>query len=571
MQKNIILRSLVVLAVFCVIFGMLENAWAQSPEEDVFGVIKLSNPQELMPKIAQFIDKFQPGMGGMVNPMMVGNMVFQNPEWTGMDMAGEYTAVVLNPMKYGQAPFALILPLTGKDEYIGAISQTLSGGKEVDGIYNFTRPNQKTMFAAFVGNNGIISDDQNVATQVKMLVESDSAILKEAPAVKGQLAAMLSMNKILMAVRPMIEMLKQQMLMGMQQNMGEGAEAPPGATITNVVQAEVDMLLSLLDQTDKLHLGVGIEDDGLRLSKAVFAMSGSNMEKFLAAQTPKKSSLLGLMPPDGGIIGSASLTLTPEFIEGYLEFIKTMTAMSPEMDAQKAVDMTRQYLEIFGGDAAFGGLSQAEESLFVEVLTVTDAAKAKQLTEENPEMLNTFLGMYKEMGVDLSLSLADKAEVTGGEILNYNFDMKAEMIPDPGAQEAFNKVFGENISMPVGFTGNYAVVGFGKNPRTQVEKLMGQLDSGAETAAQYTPSMFGLPEENNMFMYLSAPKILAWVAKIAPDAPPFEIVEGPGLAMASRIVDNHVEAELFLPVEEIQAIQNMVMQAQMQPAASGGQ
>ncbi len=559
-------KTLVVLSVVVMMVGSSIPAVAQSPESDIFGVIHVKNPQELLPTIAQFVDTFQPGMGGMVNSMMVGNSVFFNPQWTGMDMTGEYTIVVLNPMKYAQAPFAVVFPLTSQDEYLGAVSQTLTGGEDVDGIYTFTKPTQQNMFVTFAGDAGIMSDSQDVAAQVKGLLESESAALQETMKVKGQITGLLAMQDIFTALKPTIEMFKQQMLSGMQQGMAEGEKEgmPPAAGMTKIVQTEIDMVLGLVEQTQKAHIGISFEENGLRLSDAVFPVSGTSLEQFMAAQTPTSSSLLGLMPGDAGILASGAIELTPKFIERYLEFTKVMMSATPEADVQKAMDLGRQYFEIFGGDFAFSGLSQSQESLFVQVMSVKDPAKAKQLIEEYPDMFNTMSNMYKSMGLDMSLSLADKTEVKGGELFTYQFDMDADMLPDPQAQEAFNKVFGENISVPMGFAGEYLVSGFGKNPGDVVKAIMETLDSGAETTAQVTPSQYGLPEENNVFMYLSVPKIMKWVAQIAPEAPAFEIVEGPGIGMTSRFAESHVEGEMMLPVEEIQAIQEMIMQAQMQ-------
>jgi hypothetical protein len=87
------------------------------------------------------------------------------------------------------------------------------------------------------------------------------------------------------------------------------------------------------------------------------------------------------------------------------------------------------------------------------------------------------------------------------------------------------------------------------------------LDSGAEVAAQSTPAQFGLPEENNMFMYISVPKILSWAKNYIPDVPPFEITEGPGFAMAGRFVESRFEGQLVLPIEEILAVKKISDQA----------
>lgn len=571
MQKN---RKLMIAMMMIGLTMFVYEASAQAPDADIFAVINLNNPETFIPSVGQFIDKFQPGMGGMVNPMMVGNMVFKNPNWTGMDMAGEYKAVVLNPMKYSQAPYAFILPITNKDEYLAALAQVLTKGEETNGIHSFTQPDQKNVFVAFASDKGILAENADVAAQVKLLVEGNSAILSEAASVKGQLTAFLSVSKILVTVRPMIEMLKQQMIMGMQQGaqqgegQAEGTPAPP-AGAQNIVQQEIDTLLALLDQTDRLQLGVGVEDNGLRVSKAVFGISGSAMEKFMAAQAPKKSRLLGVISEDAAILGSGSINLTPEFVEGYVNFLKGISAVGEATDqamVEKLAAWAQQAMEVFAGDYAFGGLNQNGDSLFTQVYTVNDSGKAKQLIAQYPEMMQHMSGMYKEMGFDMKMSLTDTMEVKGGEILNYHFGMKADQIPDPEGQEVFNKLFGEDIQMPAGFIGQYGVIGFGKNPQDRVKGIMEILDSGADVAAKFTPSLFGLPEENNLFMYVSIPKIMTWVAEIAPDAPPFEMVESPGFGMTGCFLDGHFEGEMFLPVDELLAAKKMGEQVQQTPA-----
>ncbi|GAK60715.1 hypothetical protein U27_00613 [Candidatus Vecturithrix granuli] len=571
MQRN---RRLMAVVVMLCLTLSVQAAYAQAPDADVFAVINLSNPEAFIPSVSQFIDKFQPGMGGMVNSMMVGNMVFKNPNWTGMNMAGEYMAVVLNPMKYPQAPYAFILPITNKDEYLGALAQTLTKGEETNGIYNFTQTDQKNVFVAFSADKGILAENADVAAQVKLLVEGNSALLSEVSAVKGQLTAFLSIGKILVTLRPMIDMFKQQLIMGMQQGaqQGEGQAAgtpAPPAGVQNMVQQEIETLLALLDQTDRLQLGIGVEENGLRLSKAVFGMSDSAMEKFMAAQTLQKSKLLGVISEDAAILGSGSINLTPEFVEGYVGFLKGISTVGEATDqamVEKLATWAQQLMEVFAGDFAFGGLSQNEDSLFTQVFTVKDSDKVKQLIVQYPEMMQQMSAMYKDMGVDMQMSLAGTTEVKNGEILNYNFGMKADNIPDPEGQEVFNKLFGEDIQMPAGFIGQYGVIGFGKNPQDRVKSIMETLDAGADVAAKFTPSLFGLPEENNLFMYVSIPKIMAWVAKIAPNAPQFEMIESPGLGMTGRFVQSHFEGEMFLPVDELLAAKKMGEQAQQVPA-----
>ncbi|MBD3304935.1 DUF3352 domain-containing protein [candidate division KSB3 bacterium] len=568
MLKKFTSHIIVLLAVAVMLGGIGTPGYAQSPAADVFGVVTISNPQELIPSIGQFIDQFQPGMGGMVNPMMVGNMVFKNPNWTGMDMAGEYKIVVLNPMKYAQAPFAVVVPLTNQDEYLGAISQSLTAGEEADGIYTFMQPNQKNLFMGFAGGQGIMSENTDVASQVKALVEAESPVLAQTPAVKGQIAAFIDLDKILTAVRPMIDMFKQQFLTELESEMPQEGEGEAPAAMKNMLQAEIEMTLALIDQIQKLQLGVSLEPEGLRLSKAVFAMSGSPMEAFMAAQTPQAPPMLGLIPADSGMIMTGTMELTEAFIEGYPSFMESMAGVAKDPEtAQQVTSWAQQAFELFDGDFAFGALSSTGQTLITEVFTISDTAKAKQLFEQYPQMFQLMTGMYEELGLDMSMTLTDTVEVSGGEILNYAFDMDfAEMIPDPEGQEVFQSIFGDQVSLPVGFIDNYSVIAIGGDARAQVEAMMAAIESGETGAAEHTPAMFGLPEENNMFMYISIPNMLGWAVQYIPEAPPFDLEmlqqDSPGFGMAGRFIESHFEGELYLPIQEMLTIKTIVEQAQ---------
>ncbi len=569
--------AIVTCMIIVVMFGVIPVVQAQAPEDDVFAVIKISNPEALLPQIAQFVDQFQPGMGGIVNSMMVGNQVFKNPEWKGMDMAGEYTAVVLNPMKYAQNPVGIIVPLTNKNEYLSALSETLTGGEETDGLYTFMQPNQKSLLVGISGNAGVLTENAEVAAQVKSLIEANSPALSDVPTVKGQITASIRLGKILVAMQPMIDMFKGQFLAGMDQEVQgetEGAEGDqPSNTVKNIAESEVDTALALLKQTEQVQFGIGFEPEGVRLAKAVFPMADSTLAKFMAAQTPQTSQLMSVIPADSAIMMAGSLNFTPEFKEGYVGFLKAILGASEALDqatSDKLTTWAEGAFEAFGGDFAAGLLSPTSDSLMTEVVSVKDAAKARELVGQYPEILQMMSGMYEDMGFELSMKLADTTEVAGGEMMSYDFNFNADMIPDPEGQEVFTQLFGEKLSLPIGFTDKYVVAGFGKTGQSQVADVVKALGSGAKAAAKYSPEMFGFPEKNNMFMVLSVPKILSWAeANNLPDVPHFDAEEGPGLAMAARFVDSRLEGELYLPIEELLILKNISDQAQgmEQPSA----
>ncbi|PIE32085.1 hypothetical protein CSA56_16610 [candidate division KSB3 bacterium] len=564
MKQTKRLLTVVICVMLAGMSGMVAAVQAQAPEDNVFAVIKISNPEALLPEIAGLVDKFQPGFGGMVNSMMVGSQVFKNPEWKGMDMAGGYTAVVLNPMMYMPNPVGIIVPLTNKDEYIEALSETLTGGEETDGVYNFIQPNQKSLMVGIAGNAAILTESPEVVAQVKALVESNSAALSDVPVVKGQIAASIDLEKIFTAMQPMIDMFKQQALAGMAQD-----EQMPGG-VEEMLEAEINILLDMFQQTKQVQLGIGIEPEGVRLAKAVFPVEDSDLSAFMAAQMPKSSNVMGMIPGDSAVLMSGSINFTPEFKEGYMGFLKAAVGAGEVFDeatSEKIEVWVEKAFDAFGSDLAVGMLSPTSDSIVTEVLSLKDAAKAKELMAEYPEIFEMMTGQMmdeavEKIGLDIKMSLAESVETKGGEILSYDFNLGADVIPDPNGQEAFKQLLGEKLSLPIGFTDQYAIVGFGKGGQAQVASIMEVLDSGAKTAAAVSPAAFGLPEENNLFMFLSVPKILAWAkAKNVPGLPPFEVKEGPGVAMAGRFVESHFEGELYLPVEELLILKGISGQA----------
>lgn len=566
--------SVVVLSMMVLVGNIAPVAYAQSVEDDVFAVIKVENPDLFIADIGKLVDKVEPGMGAMTSGMILGQLqqlVLKNPEWLGMEKAGEYTVVILDSMKY-QSPLAVVAPLTNKEEYLAALTQTMGAGTEVEGIYTFgdelAMPN---MFIALTADVSVISDDESVTKAVKTLVDTNSPVLTDVPVVPGQLTASLAMRKILVSARPMIEGFTQIMMMGMEQGMPQGEAAlpeetpPPMEPFKDVLQTEVDTALALLEQIENVQLGVTIQpEEGVRLMKAVFPVAESTMAKFFAAQSPQTSPLLGMIPSDSAVIASGSIHFTPEFIAGYAKFSEAVGSAMVAEDAVAAETMsymTEEAFAAFGGDFVLGAFS--EGVMVSEIISLKDAQKAKQLYEQYPETMNSVLGVYKSFGLDLDLSLTGREEYKGGEIFDFTLGLNAEDIPDPEGQEMFRALFGEAFTMPIGVGEKYSVIGLGRHARTQVQTLLETLDSGAEVATNVTPATFGLPEAHNFFMYLSLPRMMKWIAQYMPEAPEFDIQESPGIGMSAHFVESHIEGELVVPVAEILAIRDVIQKANM--------
>ena len=67
----------VVVVLVVIVLGTVPVAYSQSAEDDVFAVVKVINPENVVAQIGMLVDKVEPGMGAMVNgmAMILGKMM----------------------------------------------------------------------------------------------------------------------------------------------------------------------------------------------------------------------------------------------------------------------------------------------------------------------------------------------------------------------------------------------------------------------------------------------------------------------------------------------------------------
>jgi hypothetical protein len=541
------------------VFVMSPAAYSQPAEADVFGVIKITDPEGLVGKIGQLVDHVEPGMGMMVNGMVMGQlqMLLKNPQWVGVDKVGEFSIVVLNPMTH-PSPVALVLPLTSEADFVGVMKQNMTGGEDVDGVLSF-ESNGMSLFFAGAGNMGVLADNADMVAAVKDLIEADAPILKDAPVAKGQITASVAFSKIMTELAPMIEGFSQMAMMGMMQD-----EATAG--MADVLQAEMNTVIDLLQQTDTLELGITVDPDaGVRLMEAVKAVPGSAMANFFAAQAPAKSDLLGFLPADAAVVSSGVIAYTPEFIEGYANFSKAISlAASPEdaAGADRMAEYVKEMMLTTDGSFAFSMFSPSQTSLVSAVSGLTDPARYKAMLQQYPEMFQGLFGLYEDMGMEFDVQVTAPEAYKSGEILTMDFGFGADSIPDPEGQEVFKQIFGDQMAMEMGFVGNYAVISMGRDGRSQVEALLDAVASGQRGAVAMSPASFGLAEAHNFFLGISVPNILKWMADYVPETPEFDVAAGPGLGMGAHFTGSHAIGELVVPLDEILAIKDVIMLVQ---------
>lgn len=565
-KKRIVLSLVVSLILMSA--GSL-TAYSQPADPEVFGVVRITDPEGFFSQVGLLVDKVQPGQGAMVNGMVMGQlqMLLQNPQWIGMEKTGEFTVVVLNPMT-NPSPIALVMPLTNEAEFVDVLKQAMPGAAEMDGIWQFGEEGMQQMFFAGAGSLGVLSDNADVVAQVNSLIDAGFPMLNAEPAVKGQLNATIDMAKVMTAFQPMIEQYSQMAVMGMSQGMDEGEEAVEGAEpLANVMQAEVNTLLQMLQQIEMLELGIAVEpDEGLRLMEVVTAAADSGMANFFAAQMSQEAELAAFLPADAALVASGSIELTQEFIDGYAEFSKSISAAAAPGDAESAEKMaqyTRDMMLASIGDFAMSMFSQSDESMLTVVSTPADPAQYKSLLQQYPDVFKNFLGMYENMGVDFDMQVSEPEGYQGGEILTMDLGFTAEDIPDPEGQEMFKALLGDEFAIPIGFSGDYTVMAVGQNARSRVEGLIDAVAAGSGNAGAMTAASFGLPADASFFMGLSVPKILKWASLYAPEAPEnLDILDGPGLGMSASFSGSQAVGELVIPLAEMLAIKDVMMKVQ---------
>lgn len=572
MKKMLNLCAVGLLLVSILLCGVEKNAYAQPMNEDVLAVIRVNNLNDLLMNIGQLVDKVQPGMGAMINPMMVGQMIFANPGWTGMDITEEYKVIVLNPMLYAGSPFAIIAPLSDNDTYLNLLSQSLQVNEEADGIYNFMWPTQQNMFVAFTEKAAILSANEDSAMQVKTFVEERKQVIDEIPDVEGQLRVFFPVKKILTTFRPVIDL----MLGVMQQDSEENEQETEGMlqfnadTWSDSLEQTLAKIISLLGQLQKLYLGVNIQPEGIKISTKTFALKDTPFSDFIAVQKPQRLSMLKTLSPNTNahvLFSFAIDTSTdPEWLESFY-------SMYPEANSTLIRQLQDMGFTIFEG-AGVAGLSDSEgESLIILIadnpVDESDALKQKMFLKQNPEeareMVKEFISQMfltdmftaSSLNIEFDKETVEEIKFKDGYILNYYFGIKETIITLPSHQKNFEKFLGKGLFLQYGFIDKYAIVATGKKSLGHVKRIMTSLNNNSNIGAEHLLSKFEFPTENNIFAYISFPKILEWVTKDRTDVQQVKSIESPGVGICGRFTDSTFETEIFVPIDEILAIREM--------------
>ena len=210
----------------------------------------------------------------------------------------------------------------------------------------------------------------------------------------------------------------------------------------------------------------------------------------------------------------------------------------------------------------FGLIDATEEIKLAERIKKGDKLALSMLIKSNLRFVISVAKQYQNMGLEFDLQVSEAEQYKGGEILTVDLGFGAENIPDPEGQEAFKSLLGDQLTVPMGFAGNYAVIGVGKNARNHVEGLLDAVEAGERGTLAMSPANLGLSEENNFFLGVSVPKILKWVSVYAPEAPEFDVIDGPGLGISASFTESHVVGELVVPLAEILAIKDVVQKVE---------
>ncbi len=488
---------------------------ASAQENPVIGALRISSIEELRTAIAGFAEVVQPGSGA------AAEMVPQMAAAFGLDTTREVSAVLLSP-GVSSAPFALILPVV---DAASVIQNPQLGFEEIAqeaGTYSFQFPGMsETMYGAFEGATLVAAPLVENLALVKPLVAGGAitSALKEGG---GQVALGLSIGKLWLAYKPMVNM-----LLG-----GMGGPADPAV---QMMQGQIKNLVATVDQLDGLALRLTIEPAFANLSLRLTAMEGTDLAQLFASEPANAPALVGLAQENAGMIGQFSIRPTPESIKswsewmgGYLNMMAQLipaaasadpsaAGAEPDPAIAEAVARSQEYIsEWFGlwdGTGTFGAFPSGGTAFMRGTYGITDSAKTIDLMRRTPEFMDSYAKIFAATGLEMSARIEAEFEHNGATVFDLRVTQKGLDTDSDAGDAAVNRKMEEALGFsPNNMATVYAVkdnVLFYTGGDGAVEEVKSMIDrAGSAPVAPVSPDSFGFGENPAAFFAASATSII---------------------------------------------------------------
>lgn len=543
----------------------------------VFGGIK--SLDDFTAAMTGLVSKFEPQMGAMIGaqvPALLQSQVLGVKNLAWMDHTKPLKFVVLDYKKYAN-PLLLVLPIKAQDAFTAALPDNKAEGAP-DNQTRFTTATGTENFVNVVGDWAVFSTDAKTFALIKPFLDSAFKDYSFTELLDVQVSS----THFLKVAGDDIKAFKDTMA-----NM----PATPGFEIPGIqemLKKEVEMFVSLLEQTQTARIVMKYDGDNLGLNTSVKVVPGKGLARFVEGTRNRQLELYKGLPADGWFVGAVNVD--PKLFEDWanmgVEFWAGMLKLEKE-EQDKLQGLMTQLLAVETGDSAFWiGYDGEFPFRFLSVTGITDPVKAKEALYDTYGILFAKAGalLQSMMGPELATmpkmdwtspkallaSLKPELDKTGvtmelkslkvGDVDVDSLDIGVDYskVPLPAGDDELKEItdaLGSKLSGALGFSKDRLYGTFGKAAVADIEAI-----SKAGNGGQLKDLIGGAKTRVAGAVWFGLRDVLRIVAKIDDDIaqgmPNLETMKDPiGVSFVVGGRDERImDANVAIPISKIAAL-----------------
>jgi hypothetical protein len=501
--------------------------------EDIFGLAYCDNPTAFVADIEKVLSAtgmVMPGMFGMqLNRLLleIGLSKIQT-----VDLSRPVAILLLNPKEFAD-PVVLRLSLSGKDDFLSALSPAWKKGEEKEGVVEMNSGAVDT-YAVFKGTGaeGEVPHKQEklyvrVSDGQAWIGASRAAVVNGAKAsfslpLKGRglvLHARLDRLRRLFSqeIRSSAEEIRRTMT-GLLQDSGLGSPA-----VLFLYGWMIDKMVSTFEQIREAQVVLGANDGALFLRAGLWCEPDSFFSRMLAAQKRDSAQRLYTLLPAEGFLAMGMNVQWDILKADMAEFSdQILSALFGKTAGAEWTAVIKDMLDAIGDEiAAVEDISPTGFALD-ELVSIKDEAKAKAAVAKMLKLLANASPQMQLPGLKYQVSLSNETiEHQGVALSGFEFAIDNSGMA-PGEAEVFRRLYGERMRFVYGFFDGMMLMSMGKDPVARAKAMIDRArrkDAGIASAPYFQAAAGGMDRRSGAFLFMSISGMLDNTMSLVAPAP----------------------------------------------------
>ncbi len=485
--------------------------------EDVVGVFACASPATLVADVEKVLAATGLVMPGMLSMQLNRVLMEMGLSKTHVvDLNRPAAVLLLNPKEYPD-PAVLRISVTGKDDFVAALSPAWKTIEEKEGVVELQSGGVDT-YAVFKGGadtEAVPRPKEKLYVRVEggraWLGASRAAVLvgsKIDPAAEiksRNLVFQLQIDRLRKLYGPEIRASLQQTRQTFMQMLEQSNVATP--PVVFMYGWMLDKTGSAIEQMRTVQVVLGTADEALILKAGLWCEPGSFFSRLLAAQkrnTPQQ--LYALLPAQGFLAMGMNIQwdlVKSDLLEFSQQLLGTVfdEGVAPEWKA-----VIQDMLDSLGDELAAVEDISADGLGLDEIVALRDEAKAKAALAKTLKLVEAAAPKLTVPGIKYQVSLPGKlGEHQGVELTGFDFTFDTSEMA-PAEAEMLKRMYGERMRLVFAFSDGKMLMSMGKDPVARIKALLDRArkkEAGIAAAPYFQSAAGGIEKQSGAFMFMS--------------------------------------------------------------------